>query len=144
MAQRNSSLAKSYQGKDIKTTLNNGGYTTNYAPEKGTPAEISKLIGEATVPASVKPIEFNVIKAYYERKGASKKNATTLALLTIDAARINGVSPMSLTSAFDDTDVALDDFILYTLNKLGNTTSLLATAQLKDNSQSYKADYIKA
>jgi hypothetical protein len=144
MAQRNSSLAKSYRGQDIKTTLNNGGYTTSYAPEKGTPAEVSKLIGEATIPASVKPIEFNVIKAYYERKGASAKNATTLSLLTIDAARINDVSPMSLLRPFDNTEVALDEFILYTLNKLGNTTSLLATAQVKDNSQSYKADYIKA
>ena len=144
MAERNSSIAKAYRGKDIKTTLSKGGYTTSYGEEKGMPAELSKLLDNATVPASVKPVEFNTIKAYYLRKGASNKNASTLALLTIDAAKINGVTPMTLLGPFDDSPITLDETILYTLNKFGNTTSMLGTAQLKDNSQSYKADYIKA
>ena len=145
MANRNSQVVNAHKGQNTKTTLKGGQFSTDYGPEgRGPSPELAKLLGEPTIPASVKTIEFNVVKAFLMKRGTGEKAAVSLTLLLIDAAKLNSTSVMKLLESLNTESIAFSDTVQYLLNKLNNSTNLVGTAQIKDNSESYKANYIRA
>jgi hypothetical protein len=147
MAYRNSTLAQQYQGQDVKTQFDGEQYNTTFGGDPTNIAnspELTKLIGEATVPASVDPVTYGVIKSYFIARGASNRNASAMVLLLIDSAKLQGTTPLKLLEDFKQTNIALSDIVHYTINKLSNPSYQIGTATTKDNSQSYKSTYIRA
>jgi len=147
MTQRNSTIANSFRGKDVKSQYDGNQFNNTFGGGDGTeqspPPELAKLLGEATVPASVDSITYNVIKAYFVSKGSSQRNASAMVLLIIDAAKLQNTSPMKLLEEFKTANVSLSDTMQYAVNMLsGSTTSRIGTATTKDNSKSYKSRLI--
>jgi len=149
MAQRNSTIANSFRGLNVKSQYDGNQFNTTFGGGDGTqqattPA-LAKLLEGATVPAYVDPITYGVIKSYFLSKGSTDRNAIAMALLIIDSAKLQGKSSMSLLQEFKSSNVSLSETVLYTINILsGSTTSRIGTGKVKKNSGSYKASYIRA
>lgn len=103
----------------------------------------SAFLADATVPAYVDTLTFNVVKSFYVTKGASDRQSSVLALLTIDSARVNGVSPMKMLDQLNIAELRLSDDLMYIINILNESTSKVATAVVLSNNLSYKSSYIK-
>jgi hypothetical protein len=142
---RNSSRSKSFQGVNAKLTLQGNKLVNTFTNGDGSQFTTSadSFLLDATVPASIKSIDFGVVKSYFTTRGSSEKYATAVTLLLLDAAKIQGISPVSLLQNIDKSSISINDSIAYIMNLLDESTSRLTTAKLKSNNLSFKSQYIR-
>lgn len=142
---RNSSRSKSFQGVNARITRTGNKLVNDFTNGDGsqltTPADV--FLSNASVPANIKSIYFGVVKSYFTTRGSTEKYATAVALLILDAAKAQNISPMQMLGRFDKNDISINDNIMYVMNLLDATTSRLTTARYLSNNLSLKSQYIK-
>lgn len=142
---RASTRVSKFQGLDAKLVEANGRLINKF--EGGTGKEkttsVSNYLLDATIPSSVDPMTYAVLTGLYAQRGANERYSRVLALLTIDSAKLQGVSPLSIVPKLSQGNLSFSDELLYLINLLGDTSTRLARTTTVSNSRSFKSSYIK-
>lgn len=125
-------------GKLVNTYV--GGTGTEHFPSPN--AVFSSMAARA--PAEVSPEKFYIVRAHFEKRGASRQNAETMALLLLDTAKSLGVPPLSLVSGGLQTDLSLSIQAYATLNQLRVPSDQQGMVKSVNNRNSFKGLAIRA
>jgi len=141
---RLSSKIASFLGVDAQLRKEGNSFYNEFKNGSGNEQTLpaTTFLLSAGVPASVETTTYNVIKSFFSSKGVSEKYSKVLALLIIDAAKFQNISPMQLIGSFNKTDIFLTDDVMYAINLL-NENALLTKIKEKSNSLSLKSQYIR-
>lgn len=127
-------------GAERKVQLQEGNFSNVY--ENGTGAETfsspdTTVLGTSgLVPGAVNTNIFSAVYGYYQGRGIGTSQAKTLALLTIDSAKLQGVSPISLLEGISSGKVKFSNETIAAMNQLRSPSSQTARATNINNRQS--------
>lgn len=142
---RASTRAFKFKGIDAKLAEANGRVVNQFTGGDGTEKtnSVADYLLDATIPAEIDPITFGVVKSTFKSRGANERYATALALLTIDAARVQSVSAMTLVGKLSIDKTTLPTDTLYIVNLLSESTFRIGSSVTITNTKSLKANYIR-
>lgn len=127
-----------------------GSQTTTYGLRKGTESFPSAPAVElnddlSLVSGAYNENTYTAVLGYFLSRGATKSNASTMAALVIDSAKLYGTTPMKLLShlpADNKTALTPDTYPqINILREVGNQQELVSNIR---NSKSFKSSSIKA
>lgn len=109
-------------GAQRKVRNVNGAKANVYDQKQGSESFLSpdavRLAFTNTSSGSVKPVLFDVVFSYFQKVSGSAKTAETLAIVLIDAAKFQGVSPLTLIESARAGKVNLVESIYPYINLL--------------------------
>tara|TARA_B100000929_G_scaffold284548_1_gene266964 strand:+ start:14114 stop:14590 length:477 start_codon:yes stop_codon:yes gene_type:complete len=146
---RNSQLGRfstqSLEQKGAKRTVRNvnGAKSNTYSQNKGGETFLSpdaiRLAFTNTESGSVDPDLFSVVFCYFEKVSKSKKTASTMALVLIDAAKFQGINPLTLLETAKSGKLNLVETIYPYINLLRGAGDQHERVRSISNSNSPKA-----
>lgn len=121
----------------------NGKLTNTFDASQGDAVALppdSLLFGNAgLVAGGVTPDVFHAVVAYFSGRGVGQTNAVTMAALTTDAAKIQGISAIKLLENFFGNTVVFNDTTMSAFNALRNPNNQIGIASDISNGASPRA-----
>lgn len=148
---RFSSQLLNYRGSEKKIRLI-GDTLQNTFDNSSTGSDVAVGIDSASLATntlqkgSIKGIVYSALKAFFVSRGVGVTNANALALLTIDAAKISGVSPMSVIEDIlqkNSKKIQFKNDIIISHNLLREPGNQLGKTNTVNNKKSFQARLIK-
>jgi hypothetical protein len=125
-------------GSSFKNIVRNG-----QGGERTPGADLARFQGQQVEAASIHIAEYQLAKAYLDRRGAEPLASKTMALILLDVAKVQGISVVELLDRTSTEALALLEAEAYRyVNLLRENTSQLTGTNSVNNAQSYRARYL--
>lgn len=135
-------------GAQRKTALSNGAIVNKFSNSQGNEfspnVESRMLTDKELTTGAVNENTYTAVQAYFESRGASLANSATMASITIDTAKLIGISPMLLLEYTDNNEVVLSGDAYSSLNELRSASDQNQLVSDVNNRKSLKARSIRA